>query len=101
MPARVLIVSHEAPGVRMSGPAIRYWRLAHALARDLPVTLAVPAPATVSSETVQVVAYARDTGHGLRAATADCDVILVAGFLLRHYPFLGRSPQPIVVDLYD
>ena len=42
MATRLLIVSHEAPGERMSGPAIRYWQLAQALAGHADVTLAVP-----------------------------------------------------------
>jgi glycosyltransferase involved in cell wall biosynthesis len=99
--ARLLIVSHEAVGARMSGPAIRYWQLAHALARSQPVTLAVPAPIELSSPTVQLVPYRRDDGHGLAEAVAASDVILTAAYLLRHYPVLARVAQPMVVDLYD
>jgi len=101
MTTRLLIVSHEAPGERMSGPAIRYWRLAHALAAHLPVTLAVPGPPQLNSNTVRLAGYDRDTGRGLDALLAVCDVTLVAGYLLRHYPALARAAQPCVVDLYD
>ncbi len=101
MPTRLLIISHEAPGERMSGPAIRYWQLAHALAAHGPVMLAVPGAPLLTSTTVQLAGYDRATGHGLAALLAACDVYLVAGYLLRHYPALARAPQPCVVDLYD
>ncbi len=101
MATRLLIVSHEPPGERMSGPAIRYWHLAHALAAHCPVTLAVPGAPQLTSPTIQLTGYDRDTGRGLDVLLAKCDVFLVAGYLLRHYPVLARAPQPCVVDLYD
>lgn len=97
----LLILSHEAPGPTMSGPAIRYWHIAHALAETLEVTLAVPAPCALTSSTVQLLPYDRATGEPLRAALAQTDVVLIAGFLLQRYPFLRHLPQPLVVDLYD
>ncbi len=39
---RVLLVSPDVVGKRMSGPGIRYWNLAHVLARYHHVTLAIP-----------------------------------------------------------
>lgn len=101
MTARVLIVSHEAPGLRMSGPAIRYWHLAQVLGADLPVTLAVPAPADPMGGAATVVTYARESGAGLPALLAESDVVIAAGYLLRHYPAIARAAQPLVVDLYD
>lgn len=101
MATRLLIVSHEAPAARMSGPAIRYWHLAHALAGPVAVTLAVPGAPQLNSTTVRLAAYDRDTGAGLAALLAECEVLMVSGYLLRHYPALARAPQPCVVDLYD
>jgi hypothetical protein len=100
MTSRLLIVSHEAPDERMSGPAIRYWHLAQALAATLRVTLAVPAPVTLDGGRVRVLGYAR-AGAELPALLADSDVVLVAGYLLRHFPVLARTALPLVVDLYD
>jgi len=85
----------------MSGPAIRYWHIAHALALELEVTLAVPAPATISSPQVQIVEYEPQDHRRLRQCARQADVILCAGgFLLYHYPFLQNLTQPMVMDLY-
>lgn len=100
MASRILIVSHEAPGASMSGPAIRYWELAHALAAAHTVTLAAPAPVTLASDHVRLVGYDLASGDALRACLAASEVVLVAGYLLRSYPFLLHGP-PVVVDLYD
>ena len=101
MATRLLIVSHEAPGERMSGPAIRYWQLAQALAGHADVTLAVPGTTPLTPTGFRLAAYARDTGAGLEPLVAAAEVLLVAGYVLRHYPALARAPQPCVVDLYD
>ncbi len=97
----ILIVSHETPGTLMSGPAIRYWHLAQALAATFEVTLAVPGPVELPAGRAHVVPYDRQTGQALRGYAAGCALVIVAGFVLRHYPFLLNSPQPMVVDLYD
>lgn len=100
MAQRILIVSHEAPAAAMAGPAIRYWELAHALSREHRVTLAAPGPVGLNSPHVRLLAYERGSGRALRAMLTDSDCVLVAGYLLRHYPFLAAS-LPVVVDLYD
>jgi len=101
MSSRILIIASEAPGVVMSGPAIRAWHLAHALATELSVMLAVPAPATLSSDAVRIVGYERQNGEALRACAAEAGVLVCAGFLLYRYPFLSQLPRPLVIDLYD
>ena len=101
MPARLLVVSHERPGLNMSGPAIRYWHIAQALSGEFEVTLAAPGSVDLPPGRVRVVAYAPPVAQALHAAAADCEVVLVSGYLLRHVPFLSTLRQPLVVDLYD
>lgn len=101
MSTRVLVISPETPQAAMSGIAIRYWQLAHALAASLPVTLAAPGPEALSSPSVRVVEYERQSGEGLRQAAAHSDVVIGGGFFLHRYPFLAALPQPLVIDLYD
>jgi glycosyltransferase involved in cell wall biosynthesis len=101
MPARLLVISHELPGLNMSGPAIRYWHLAQALAAEFAVTLAAPGRVDLPAGRLRLVAYEPPAGDALRTAAADCDVALISGYLLRHYPFLSTLRQPLVVDLYD
>jgi glycosyltransferase involved in cell wall biosynthesis len=101
MPTRVLIISHEAPGPEMAGPAIRYWHLAEALADEHIVCLAVPDRPLLTGEGFEVVGYQRQGGAPLPALAAEADVLLVMGFLLHRYPFLAETGRPLVVDLYD
>ena len=101
MTTRVLIVSHEAPGERMSGPAIRYWYLARVLATAHDVCLAVPGEPALTSDMFRVVGYERDSGRQLPDLASAADVVIVAGFLLYHYPLLKAVSRPLVVDLYD
>jgi|YelNatPaOPRAMG01_1025707.scaffolds.fasta_scaffold10605_1 glycosyltransferase involved in cell wall biosynthesis len=101
MTTHVLMISHEAPGPRMSGPAIRYWHLAEVLAREFPVVLAIPGEPTASGSGFEVQGYRRQDGYPLLTLTAKADVIITAGFLLYHYPFLKETGKPLVVDLYD
>ena len=101
MIGRVLIVSHEAPGPVMSGPAIRYWHLARVLANEQSVCLAVPDEPLLAGTGFQVAGYQREDGQPLASLAAETDVVIVAGFLLYHYPFLKETGKPLVVDLYD
>lgn len=98
---RLLIISHETPGQLMSGPAIRYWHLAHALANSTEVTLAVPAPCELTSTAVRIAHFDRTGNQFLSTLLAKTDVVLVAGFLLRKYPILRQTFIPRIVDLYD
>ncbi len=98
----ILIISGEALGEAMSGPAIRYWELAHALAAaGLSVTLAAPAPLARASAQVALVAYEREGGAALRDQARQCQACLLSGFSLYRYPFLRALPVPLIVDLYD
>ncbi len=101
MTSRVLIVSPEAPGENMSGPAMRYWNLAEALAASLPVTLAAPGTPALTSTKFEVRGYQAITGAELPQYAAQADVLLSSGFVLHHFPFLGAISQPVVIDLYD
>lgn len=101
MPTRILIVSHEVPAPQMAGPAIRYWHIAHALAAEHQVRLAVPDTPLLTGEGFEVVGYQRQGGAPLPALMAEADVLLVMGFLLNRYPFLKKTDKPLVVDLYD
>lgn len=101
MAGRVLIISHEAPGPRMSGPAIRYWNLARVLATEQSVRLAVPDEPLLTTTGFEVIGYQREDGEPLQSLVAEADVIIVAGFLLYRYSFLKAVASPLVVDLYD
>jgi glycosyltransferase involved in cell wall biosynthesis len=96
---RVLVVSNDALADKMSGPAIRAWEIAKSLARSVEVVVAVPEPTTKSAEGVLIAVYGdADALHDLAQSA---DVVLIQGYALRRYPYLGSLPAILVADLYD
>jgi glycosyltransferase involved in cell wall biosynthesis len=93
---RVLILSHEELKPEMSGPSIRNWELAAALARKHEVTLAVPGPVSLSNPAFRLVSYDSDNLPGL---VASHDVVQVYGFVPYFNPVV-RQASRLVVDLY-
>src|SRR5947208_16511512 len=98
---RVLIISNDTVNERMAGPGIRSWQMARALSQRQPVTLAVPNEDPLPGDGFQVVAYGSTLGRGLRTLASDHDVLVVQGFVLHLFPYLGEIGKTIVVDLYD
>jgi hypothetical protein len=96
---RVLIVCNDAIADKMSGPAIRAWELAKALAKSVPVLVAVPEASSKTADGVTVAVY--DDGDALRDLAQSADVVVIQGYTLRRYPFLGDLPAILVADLYD
>ena len=98
---RVLVISNDTVNERMAGPGIRSWEMAKVLAQHQPVTLAVPNDDPLRGDGFEVVGYGSTLGRGLRKLAADHDVLVVQGFVLHLFPFLGEIGKTIVVDLYD
>jgi GT2 family glycosyltransferase/SAM-dependent methyltransferase len=97
--SRVLVVSNDAVGGKMSGPAIRAWEIARALGGVAEVTVAVPAAADRPAPNVSFAVYA-DPRELVELAEA-ADVTLVQGYTLHRVPALAKVPTLLVVDLYD
>ncbi|MDQ1721646.1 MAG: hypothetical protein QOE76_1954 [Frankiales bacterium] len=96
--ARVLLFCHDVLGQQMAGPAIRYWELAHQLARRHSVTLAVPTSTDLQSDTVRIVSYAgRSYAELLRAQ----DVVVTQLVWPRMLAAARRLGVRIVADFYD
>jgi GT2 family glycosyltransferase/glycosyltransferase involved in cell wall biosynthesis len=98
---RVLIVAHEAVGARMSGPAIRYWEIARALAGSYDVRLAHPDQVAAEGDGFAVVSYSRGDYRSLAPQVDWADVVLAYGYVLVGLPELADCGKPLVVDLYD
>ena len=94
--SRVLIVSHEALHERMSGPSIRNWELARALASANSVTLAAPGRPARRGDGFDVVGYDGDSLPGLIRSH---EVAVCSAFLLHENPALLEA-EHLVVDLY-
>lgn len=97
---RVLIITHEALGERMAGPAIRCWELASQLSEVASVTLTSLLPTVASHPRFRVVSFEGQTAR-LKSLAQEHDILLVQGLLLHRFPFLARLGKYLVVDLYD
>lgn len=94
----VLVITEDAIGERMAGPAIRAWNIADVLAGRHEVRLASTRRAEGSSPRFAV---CDGTGHNLPGLAVNQDVIVVQGLTLRNNPWLIDTGARLVVDLYD
>ncbi len=97
--SRVLVVSNDAIGAKMSGPAIRAWEIAKALGGTAEVTVAVPQSTDKTAPGVSFAVYADPAA--LTALAEAADVTLVQGYTVHRVPALATAPTLLVVDLYD
>ncbi|HUX86911.1 MAG TPA: glycosyltransferase, partial [Chloroflexota bacterium] len=99
---RVLVVSHEAVGSDMAGPAIRAWEIARALSAEFDVSLATPKLKPLpESPSFKVVGYQKSHDQSLVPAINAADVVIAFGYLLHELPVLRYLDKPLVVDVYD
>lgn len=101
---RVLILSHEAIGPRMAGPAIRCWELARVLGQHFRVRLAAPGIAASPHPAVEPLPYPSFDSTGLepveKAASEWADVVVGSGYTALAAAFLKDLPVPWVADVY-
>jgi glycosyltransferase involved in cell wall biosynthesis len=98
---RVLVISSEAVGERMAGPAIRALELARALASRCEVTLAAPPGSAVDDAPFELLPAGLADFDALVGAVARHDVVVAQRLpaqLLRH---VRRLPVRYVADLYN
>lgn len=100
MRPEILVISHDVIDICMAGSGIRYWELAHVLAREFPVTLAVPGNTRLSSASVDLQAYTPDRPEQLAGMAQDADAVLVYGYAVRQWPFLTHLTIPWIADVY-
>lgn len=99
--SRVLFVSTDVVGTYMAGPGIRAWELAHALAKEHTVTLAIPDTSQTHSHTCAIVPYALNQPGTLGELLPKHDVIVGQGFVFATHPELLASNLPLAIDMYD
>lgn len=97
--SNVLIISGDVVDRKMGGMGVRYWEIAHALARSCSVTLAVPDSSSLTSDIVRVVPYAYPD-ESLETLARQQDVIVLQGFVMHFHPYLRDLGIPLAVDLY-
>lgn len=95
---RILIVTDDAIGDKMAGPAIRAWNIAAVLGDEHDVTLASTLRSVGTAPNFQI----RDGGGGrLPEIAAGQQILILQGFTLRSHPWLAHLGARMVVDLYD
>ncbi len=95
---KILIVTDDALGAKMAGPAIRAWNIAEALAPQHDVRLASTLRAEASSPNFAVCDGSPEMLPGI---AENMDVIVTQGFTLFYRPWLAGLGAKMVVDLYD
>lgn len=95
----VLMISGDRIHSHMGGVGIRNWELAHALAKQLQVTLAIPNSTDLTSDTVDVIQFELQNGD-LRSIARIVDVIILSGSILHFHPYLREINKPIAIDQY-
>lgn len=99
MTKRVLLHSIGDVGSTMSGPGIRYYELAKALAGQFDVTLAVPNESDAVLGGVRIVTTPRDPA-ALRRMLGAFDAVVSQNLPADAMRWLARRPVRVVYDLY-
>jgi glycosyltransferase involved in cell wall biosynthesis len=94
---RVLIISEDAIGSKMAGPAIRDWEYARALSRHCRVTLAIPNESDLTPTGFSLHRY--QSSDALQAMVSESEVVVTSGYVLKRFPFLGTLPVPLVLSI--
>jgi glycosyltransferase involved in cell wall biosynthesis len=98
---RILIVTGDPLGARLSGPGIRAWQIATALSGSHQVRLISFTRAEASSSDFDV-AYVRPRDNRTMAVHEKwADVIIIQGHVLGVFRRLRRTRKKMVVDIYD
>lgn len=95
---KILVITDDALGARMAGPAIRAWNIAEVLAPHHDVRLASTLRAEASSPNFAVCDGSPEMLPGIAAGM---DVMITQGFTLYYRPWLVKLGAKMVVDLYD
>jgi glycosyltransferase involved in cell wall biosynthesis len=101
MRTSVLVVSGEAVGARMAGPAIRAYELARALAGACDVTLAAPAPSELGDPRIALVPAGMADVEALVAAAREHDVVVAQELPPVALERIVRARTRLVADLYN
>ena len=98
--SKVLVITHEPLRRNLSGPGVRALEMARSLAERHDVSVATPFPPEITDDRCHLVEYSFDRPSELKRLAEQSAVLVVQGFTLSQFPFLGELEAAIVVDLY-
>ena len=96
----MLVITHEPLRKNLSGPGVRALEMARSLAERHDVTVATPFPPEITDDRCHLAEYSFDRPSDLKRLAEQSAVLVVQGFTLSQFPFLGELKAAIVVDLY-
>ncbi|MCU1406735.1 MAG: glycosyl transferase [Glaciihabitans sp.] len=98
---RILVITGDALGVKMAGPAIRSWNIAKLLAKEHDVRLVSMSSASLRDDDMEIstVNYHRPSTMVPHEHWAD--VIILQGHALALFDSLQKTQKIVVVDVYD
>lgn len=98
----VLVITGDPLGEKLSGPGMRAWHMASALAASHEVTLmTLTTLGTVPHTGFDVVSVAPGDEKAFSAWEAWADVIIFQGHALDLFDSLQRSTKRLIIDIYD
>ncbi|MDC0991604.1 glycosyltransferase [Pontimonas sp.] len=98
----ILVITGDPIGAKLSGPGIRAWHMAHALAQTHDVTLLSMSDVD-ETRSVDVRLVHVDAGDSKSFAGWEqwADVIIFQGHALEVFPVLQTSTKHLIADIYD
>jgi GT2 family glycosyltransferase/glycosyltransferase involved in cell wall biosynthesis len=98
---RVLVITGDAIGERMAGPAIRAWNIAELLSEEHDVRLVSLSKAADRGQSFQLATASHRQQSTMKPHEEWADVIVVQGHALNLFPVLEHTSKILVVDIYD
>ncbi|SEM94954.1 hypothetical protein SAMN05216281_102417 [Cryobacterium luteum] len=98
---RVLVITGDALGQKMAGPAMRAWKISEALSVENDVRLLTWNAASRTSDLFEVSRVRLGNEREMKVHEQWADVIVFQGHALHHFKTLLDSDKIIVADLYD
>lgn len=98
---RVLVITGDAIGDRMAGPAMRAWKICETLGQQNDVRLVTWNDVSRGSDSFDVARVRIGNEREMSSHEAWADVIIFQGHAMHHFKTIRDSSKPMVVDLYD
>ncbi|MGO4105209.1 glycosyltransferase [Leifsonia sp. YAF41] len=97
----ILVITGDAVGAQMAGPAIRAWNIAKQLSDEHDVRLVSMTKAVALDDVIEVGVISHHKPNSVVEHEQWADVIIVQGHALALFPSLETSKKILVVDVYD
>jgi glycosyltransferase involved in cell wall biosynthesis len=99
--SRIVVVSNDRIGIKMAGPAIRYYHFAHELAKRFDVTLVVPTAPDTEIDFADVVVAPQLSYRRFKQLVRRSDALVAQQLSAPAMRALAGGETKIIYDLYD